>query len=173
MKVKCPGCGKERDYKPSVAAKISGYCKRCARIGERSSQWEGGLRVIHCSVCKKPKKVRKNRAKLYIQRPVPYKCSGCALKTRPTGDKSPTWKGGRKIYRYPREWTALRSRIRQRDGGKCVACGGVSKRMPVHHIDYDKENLDESNLVTLCNPCHGKTNFNRLKWILFFKTLNR
>ena len=34
----------------------------------------------------------------------------------------------------------------------------------VHHIDYDKKNNDVDNLVTLCTPCHTKTNFNRDEW---------
>ena len=38
-----------------------------------------------------------------------------------------------------------------------------------HHIDYNKDNLDESNLILLCKKCHGKTNHNhRDKWIELF-----
>ena len=29
--------------------------------------------------------------------------------------------------------------------------------LDVHHIDYDKNNLSEDNLITLCEKCHGKT----------------
>ncbi len=39
----------------------------------------------------------------------------------------------------------------------------------VHHIDYDKKNCDPTNLITLCFSCHGKTNYNRKKWIKYFK----
>lgn len=31
------------------------------------------------------------------------------------------------------------------------------------------KNNDEKNLITLCNSCHAKTNFNRENWIEFFK----
>lgn len=27
----------------------------------------------------------------------------------------------------------------------------------VHHVDYDKHNLEPTNLITLCPSCHGKT----------------
>jgi len=39
-------------------------------------------------------------------------------------------------------------------------------------IDYNKENLEESNLISLCMPCHRKTNFNRDYWqnLLLVKT---
>ena len=35
---------------------------------------------------------------------------------------------------------------------------------PVHHIDYDKKNCVSNNLITLCIPCHMKTNYNRSYW---------
>jgi hypothetical protein len=36
--------------------------------------------------------------------------------------------------------------------------------------DYDKKNCDPKNLITLCNSCHSKTNFNRKKWIIYFSS---
>lgn len=35
-------------------------------------------------------------------------------------------------------------------------------------IDYDKDNLDPNNLISLCNSCHAKTNKNRDYWINLF-----
>ena len=43
------------------------------------------------------------------------------------------------------------------------------KHHAVHHIDYDKENNEDWNLMTLCNCCHMKTNFNREYWKNLFK----
>ena len=39
----------------------------------------------------------------------------------------------------------------------------------VQHTLPVKENLSESNLIRLCSKCHGLTNTNRLRWVLFFK----
>lgn len=51
---------------------------------------------------------------------------------------------------------------------------GGSGDLTVHHIDYDKYNCNEQNLITLCRSCHPKTNFNRDYWKLFFRRrLNR
>lgn len=36
--------------------------------------------------------------------------------------------------------------------------------LSIHHIDYNKENCSESNLITLCNQCHARTNYNRDYW---------
>ena len=71
----------------------------------------------------------------------------------------------------------LRNKIRKRDNFKCQFCGltqeehfALYKRvLHVHHIDYNKKNCDEENLISLCIPCHMKTNFNRDYWINKFK----
>ena len=43
-----------------------------------------------------------------------------------------------------------------------------SYNLNVHHIDYDKNNSEEMNLVSLCCQCHGRTNYNREDWITIF-----
>ena len=73
---------------------------------------------------------------------------------------------------YPMDWTDdLRESIRRRDGYVCQLCGihqgelkGFIKKLDVHHIDYNKDNLDPDNLITLCKNCHMKTNYNRNYW---------
>ena len=97
------------------------------------------------------------------------------------GDKNPNWQGGVSRLPYPPDWTeTLKESIRQRDGHKCCLCGteqaGADGRtFAVHHIDYDKENLDPSNLITLCTVCHSKTNHlvarKRRQWVRFFSTM--
>lgn len=43
---------------------------------------------------------------------------------------------------------------------KCYICGGVNN-LVVHHIDFNHDNNDKNNLITLCNKCHGQIhNFN-------------
>ena len=39
----------------------------------------------------------------------------------------------------------------------------------VHHIDYDKNNNQESNLITLCHKCNLKINKNRVYWSNYFQ----
>ena len=77
---------------------------------------------------------------------------------------------------YSNSWgNVLRELIRERDGYTCQICGtnqevlkGKLKKLSVHHIDYNKENCDPNNLITLCRSCHAKTNFNREKWKEYF-----
>jgi hypothetical protein len=75
--------------------------------------------------------------------------------------------------KYPLGWhNTFREQIRYRDGYECKICGMPevehNKKLAVHHIDYNRHNIKEDNLITLCGSCHSKTNHNRDKWIKFF-----
>lgn len=92
------------------------------------------------------------------------------------GEKSYLWKGGLTYEEYGINWTdILRESIRDRDEYTCQICGihqdeltGMNKKLDVHHIDYNKKNLDPDNLITLCRTCHVKTNHNRDYWKKYF-----
>lgn len=55
------------------------------------------------------------------------------------------------------------------DNYTCCVCGKKSQKLVIHHIDYNKTNSNVQNLISLCTSCHGKTNFNREIWQLFFE----
>ena len=84
------------------------------------------------------------------------------------------------IRKYPYKFNEiLKASIRERDNHRCQICGKSTKKngrkLDVHHIDYDKANLNPENLISLCRSCHGNTsgiiNFNREIYIEFFKIL--
>lgn len=82
------------------------------------------------------------------------------------------WKGGISRFPYSLDWTeTLRRSIRERDNYTCQICGNEQgdRVHSVHHIDYDKNNCNPDNLITLCISCHIKTNHNRDYWIEYFK----
>lgn len=96
------------------------------------------------------------------------------LRIANSGEKHPNWKGGKSFEPYPLGWNkTCKEQIRYRDGYKCQLCGCPEvengRRLDVHHIDYDKENLNPQNLISLCNRCHSKTNYHKEKWIELFK----
>ncbi len=83
------------------------------------------------------------------------------------------WLGGIHFNPYPLGWNkTFKEQIRYRDGYVCQICGisevECIRRLDVHHIDYDKINININNLVSLCKSCHGKTNANREYWIEYF-----
>ena len=89
------------------------------------------------------------------------------------GEKHPNWKGGQSIT-YPIDWTkTLRRSIRERDKYTCKVCGKqqTDRAFCIHHIDYNKENCNPDNLITLCLSCHIKTNYQRDKWKTYFYNL--
>ena len=92
-----------------------------------------------------------------------------------TGDKTSNWQGGKSFEDYTKLWNKhLKEVIRVRDWFKCRVCGiqelALTKRLCVHHIDYNKKNCRKSNLISLCPRCHCKTSAgNRKHWTKYLK----
>lgn len=87
------------------------------------------------------------------------------------GSVTPNWQNGSGVYKRGPHWFSTRRRILARDGHSCVQCG--SKNRPhVHHIipfrmfDSADEANHDSNLITLCPPCHRKEDAQH-KWVKF------
>jgi len=84
------------------------------------------------------------------------------------GDRTSNWQGGKSFEPYSIDWTkTLRRSIRERDRYTCQLCGR-EPAISVHHIDYNKKNCNPKNLITLCNSCNAKVNFNREYWMKLF-----
>ena len=85
-------------------------------------------------------------------------------------EKHWNWQGGISFDSYL-SYPALQVKVR--DSFTCQRCKreGDGRFLHVHHIDYDKYNNELSNLVTLCNACHGVTNSNRDYWRGYFQGL--
>lgn len=100
-----------------------------------------------------------DEGKLNISLAKKGKCLGCS---------NPNWKGGKSFYVYPKEFNAIKGKILERDNHTCQLCSPthpLSNRIIVHHIDYNKMNCDEENLLSVCNSHNGKLNGNREMWI--------
>jgi len=86
------------------------------------------------------------------------------------GENSSHWQGGISFEPYcPKFNKQLKEAIRERDNGTCQLCGikENGKRLSVHHIHYDKENC-KPDLISLCNACNSKVNYNRDYWESYF-----
>ncbi|MCK4522396.1 MAG: HNH endonuclease [Nanoarchaeota archaeon] len=134
----------------------------------------------------KPTQETKDKIKAGMRRPAVKKKMSEAHKGNTQGfqkgnqlwKKNGMWQGGIWNNPYSKDWTdTLRDSIRQRDEYVCQECGlhqdelkGWMKRLDVHHIDYDKENCDPKNLISLCRRCHNKTNLNREYWTQYFES---
>ena len=102
------------------------------------------------------------------------KCCFCIIKRGEyRGKLNHAWKGGISSEPYTEEFTGkLKEIIRKRDNYTCQNCGLTNKdnvkiykeNLTVHHIDYNKKNSKENNLISLCKGCHTKSNGNRKYW---------
>lgn len=125
---------------------------------------------------------RKEMSDIFKNRISPMKGKHHTLKTKEKmkeshkGKKHWNWQGGISLELYPEDWTDdLRESIRKRDNYVCQLCGlhqdEIDYRLHCHHIDYNKNNLNPNNLITLCRRCHRKTNYNRQYWFKYFSKL--
>lgn len=96
------------------------------------------------------------------------------LKRQRQGSKNPAWLGG--IAHAPYDCLfnqEMKELIRTRDNYVCQLCGmperEMTKRLALHHIDYDKNNTLPSNVISLCNSCHAKVNTKREYWTEYFR----
>lgn len=113
------------------------------------------------------------------------KCSNsgifnCMYNSRRFKEKNPNWLGGISKELYPIEWTEkLKNKIRRKFNYRCQECfrhqnelitkNNKHYKLIVHHIDFNKDNCSENNLIPLCRPCHIQTNYNRENWISYFQ----
>lgn len=95
------------------------------------------------------------------------------------GKNASNWQGGKSYLNYPKVWNNhLKREIRKRDNYACRKCGikegELKEKLHVHHIDYNKNNCSNNNLISLCRKCHMKTNvssFNRYYMYVLFSHL--
>ncbi len=82
---------------------------------------------------------------------------------------------------YTKEFSeSLKESIRNRDNYQCQGedCSMTEEEhiivygrvLEIHHIDYNKENCKEDNLITLCKQCNLRANRNRKYWNSFYQS---
>jgi len=83
------------------------------------------------------------------------------------GSNNPSYIDGRSRVLYGADFYSkeFKTSIRKRDRFQCMFCGKNAHE--IHHIDYNKQNNDPHNLITLCHKCHCATNWKRGFWSSF------
>jgi hypothetical protein len=187
LKYYCKDCGKPIHF---YTALYRGYrCRSCARIeqyrlhpesnpqfgkkGELSPVWLGGkeIRKRICIDCK----IELNMSACYEGN---KRCKSCARKAEyKNPENHPNWLGGLSRLPYTIEFNAsLKESIRDRDEHKCQKClksekleiEEFNKCLSIHHIDYNKENCEPDNLISLCCKCNTEVNKNGDYWFAYF-----
>ena len=82
-----------------------------------------------------------------------------------SGENHWNWKGGISCEPYCDVWLDkdFKESILERDGYQCLnpTCLRESKRLCIHHINYNKKDCSPFNLITICNSCNTKANSDR------------
>jgi len=71
------------------------------------------------------------------------------------GKNNSNWKGGISARKNIGIWIKLSREIKKRDKYTCQKCASKIN-IDVHHIDFDKNNHEPLNLISLCRKCHFK-----------------
>ena len=179
IKCICKECGKEFYVNPCVLKNGRGkYCsKKCkdaSQAGETNPLRKKIKRV--CEVCNTvffvmPYVLRDGGGKY---------CSSDCFHKGASGENSPMWKGGVSFEPYcPRFNKRRKEAVREFFGRRCLACGVEEKdcrtKLPVHHVDHDKEQGCDGkpfNLVPFCKSCHADELYKQDEYIVYVnKTL--
>jgi len=138
--------------------------------------WNKGLKGIHLNPKTEFKKGQHPSPSTEFkkgQKPIHgFKKGHIPLSPFQKGEKHLFWKEGISNEPYSFDFrNELKEQIRKRDNYTCQECGNKSnsKKLNVHHIDYNKKNSNPNNLVTLCSRCNSKANFNREDWMEHFQ----
>lgn len=123
----------------------------------------------------------------YTRKTCSKSCSHIAYSKSKLGDKNPLYN------KHPQNFNnysslepygslfneQFKNKIRNKFNFRCQQCFRhqdelrTSKnrkyKLHIHHIDYNKKNNDEKNLIPLCRCCHMQTNFKRGDWVNYFK----
>jgi len=93
------------------------------------------------------------------------------------GEKSPSWIDGRSFIPYGKQFNCqIKRHIRERDNYICQNCGiteyesklHFKRNLDVHHINYNKLDTIDNNLISLCSHCNIKANKDREFWERFY-----
>lgn len=140
--------------------------------GKNSHFWRGGLIQCKCDCC--GMMIYKNKYNFFK-----YLHHFCGRDCRNKFfiiDKKIKFQN--RVRKYPSCFNnKLKQQIRKRDNFTCQNCGMVEeehinkykRKLDIHHIDHNKNNCLDDNLITLCRKCNIKANNNENFWEIFYK----
>lgn len=169
----CENCATEYTVKRSSAK--SRFCSlKCVGVSQRGRTKSAAPRLVQksCETCGQAYSVPTSHA--HRHRNCSRACSYQWRSRQTGGAANPNWTGGLSRLPYPWDFRAISRRIIERDGGVCrnPGCAGTDPRLTTHHINYDKQDCADENLIALCSACNSKANFGREHWQAFYSQLN-
>ena len=185
----CKNCGNKIDRHTAFYG--LGTCKFCARIGKKHSK-QTRLKIGKAhkgKIISKKYRLKISKSLIGKYRGKKHPCFGTkhseetrlkmskAGEGKRRGKDNCNWRGGISFFPYPKDFSKdLKLKIRCRDNHICQNCGisedeyvkKCGKVLSIHHINYDKQNCKEINLITVCSDCNLKANYNRDYWLAYY-----
>lgn len=169
---KCVDCGKSINKRSKRCRVCSGKYKFRK---ENNPSYKDG-RCLKPHLCVDCNKEITRQTSLYGK----GRCASCARKytykinpTVTSGKNNGNWVNDRNLLEYSENFNErLKNKIRHRDNYICQNCGipeiECNRKLDIHHIDYDKKNTNEDNLISLCRNCHSGVQGDKLYWREYF-----
>jgi hypothetical protein len=180
---RCKSCARKGNLNPNFGSHMF-YGESKNGFGKDNSNYRHGetLKKHYCIDCNK--KISYNTWSYGNKR-----CKSCEIKRRikegtfcgsKKGKEHSGFINGRGYEPYSSDFTEkLKELIRQRDNYICQGenCSMTEEEhiivygrvLEIHHIDHNKQNCNEDNLVTLCKQCNIRANKNINYWQDFYK----
>jgi len=177
----CIDCNTKIDFRATRCPE----CHYLFKVGKNNSNYKHGKYILNqCPHCAKKihpraKRCRSCASKLQwknsikLQNRNQYGIKNPMFGVHRFGNNNPNWQGGIAKLPYAFEFTSeLKESIRKRDDYICQNCGMVEEEhlivygevLNCHHINYNKQNCKENNLISLCISCNSRANANRSYW---------
>ena len=169
----CMDCGNQIERHNALYH--GGRCNSCSHKGSLHYNFLNGKIDCQCYICNKVFKRYKSHIRKFN-----FCSKSCEYKYRSVlfqGKNHPNWQGGLDKYGYPSYFNEeLKLKIRIRDNFECQNCHMteeehlivLGRNLNIHHIDYNKENCEKTNLITTCQQCNVRANSNRDYWFAFY-----
>jgi len=175
LKIHCINCSNEFYVRPNkreqrlCGMKCRGEWMSYNYIGEGNPSFKNGKVDISCAYCRVEKLV------LHIYKNGKRFCdAGCRGKYY-SGKRNHNYIDGRSHEPYPPEFSRrLKKKILRIHGKKChyPRCNKAARaRIAIHHIDYNKHNNLEKNLIPLCTGHNSIVNHGRKIWQQYFELM--
>lgn len=130
-----------------------------------------------CEICNQKFLSKRKKKTYYVTKFCSRKCADLKHSLRMKGNGNSNYFHGESELPYSGVWRIQdKENIRIRDNYECQLCSikqtDSYQKLHVHHIDFNKANHSEENLIALCKPCHMRIHGKHTRNIWKEKLLN-
>lgn len=151
----CYGCQRRFAVKQcEIGRRSAMWCSRDCAAKAKTGRRRSLLVWKKCEQCPTMLLLTPGRARL--KRFCSRQCQGLFHRVYLSGARNPRYVHGEGAEEHPADFRKIRPTILRRDQRRCRVCT-CREMLQLHHLDQDKSNNEQTNLIALCSPCHRRT----------------